>query len=95
MLLVKYPHYIMPCEVGGGSFATLAAILHVENLNFIRIDFGDVGARATSSCNSFRMGGTDPGFDGATTDKGHLKHCVLLRRRTVVEFTPGRLAAGL
>ena len=67
------------------TFATLAAILHVEDLDFIRIDFGDVGARATSSRNSFRMGGTDPGFDGATADKGHLKHCAVIRRRTGVE----------
>ena len=31
------------------------------------------------------MEGTDPGFDGATADKGHLKHCAVIRRRTGVE----------
>jgi hypothetical protein len=85
----------MPCEVGRGSFATLAAILHVEDLDFIRIDFGDVGARATSSRNSFRMGGTDPGFDGATADKGHLKHCAVIRWRTVVEFVQDESAVQI
>jgi hypothetical protein len=79
-----------------GSFATFAAIRQAAGtLDFIRIDFGDVGARATSSQNSLRMGGTDPGIDGATADKGHLKHCAVIRWRTVVEFTPGRLAAAL
>jgi hypothetical protein len=39
------------------------------------------------------MGGTDPSFDGATTDKRHLKHCAVIRWWTGVEFTPGRLAA--
>ena len=78
-----------------GDFATFAAIRRAGDLNFIRVDFGDVRARGTSSKNSLRMGRTDPGFDGATADEWHLKHCAVIRRRTGVEFKPRRLAAAL
>ena len=78
-----------------GSFAKFAAILHVEDLDFNRIDFEDGRDRVTFSHNSLCTEGTDPGFDGATTDKGHFKHCAAIWWLTVVEFTPGRLAAAL
>jgi hypothetical protein len=54
-------------------------------------DGGDCGARFHTSL----LGGTDPGFDRATTDKRHVKHCAALRWCADVEFTPGRLAAAL
>jgi hypothetical protein len=74
----------------------LAAIRRVGMLDFIRKDFGNEHARRTfSSHNSLHTEGTDAGFDGATAEKGHLKHCAVIRRWASVEFTPGRLAAAL
>ena len=76
-----------------GSFAILAAIRCVEALDFIRKDFGNERARLSFSPHSAE--GTDPGFDGATAEKGHLKHCAVIRWRTGLEFTSSRLAAAL
>jgi hypothetical protein len=42
------------------------------DLDFIRKDFGNERARPSfSPHNSLRAEGTDPGFDGATAEKGH------------------------
>jgi hypothetical protein len=51
-----------------------------EDLDFIRVDFGYEPDRTTfPSHNSLGRERTDPGLDGATAEKGNLKHRAVIR----------------
>ena len=43
-------------------------------LDFVRIDFSYGRDRSTFFLTSLHMVGTNPGFDGTTSDKRHIKH---------------------
>ena len=64
-------------------------------LDFVRIDFDHGRDRGAGSHTSLPTEGTDPGFDGATSDKGHVKHCAVIWWSAGVKLTSGRLAAAL